>query len=1743
MAQGKIDKNIYNIVQGPNYHTYNGIDYNFHDIIFRSLMISDSIHDFCKGSRSNIEVSFLKRNLKLGYTLLKKSPSIIEEATIDQLSINTNLVFYNLGNGDEEQVLEYNPVAIKKDMSRLIYDIETRVNIFINNELTTDKYADLRSKLDDCKELFLDIEIERNADNKKVISSEIKAFFKEIYINLFKANHATPLRYLIDASNISFKSLLYKSTLSDIAYNFQQIIEETNKWDMAPTMMPDISDELKSDLSNEETKDDIRYILNYNPTNQIMNDNKYAINYDNTDINNINIEIDKTDFKNLIGNYYYCIVEAGRLKQPINGKTIPVFSENMNCFPINITSARNNVLYGAIGFNHGDKILVVISKAYRTKGENEMAVSSLGDALSGNEGNILYHKVRTIISTLYGTSSVDVLNSRIFRFIFDLKRVGDWSQIFQVFNDNDIIDDNNKIVFISLDNLAILVSKLLNINYIHTKKNEFNFGFIMRRNTLGRLNNPNDFKTLCKKIQIDSNQLHTSFNLNYNKTFFEECEVLLINLKRILLETNTYNSPYIIKTFKLKFFDRNIEPVIAKIFENIGLFIYNIFRLCIETHLNSISNYLLVKQTIDSTLTRLIGEGAQPIPQEQWEREWNTIRKLVDEQEGLLENLMILSNSLKYDDNNELTRFISEIQNIEADPKTPKYLLMKFQKKLNKTRLLNGKYDFAKSIVFIIDKLNTIISYPGSSRRPEYKDLKKNINDVYHTLININIHLPIMKPDLPPTNLFSVKQNPTILTKHNIGQNILDISDFINKEILTSKRIIDGKPNRLDEHINILNAFNDVIKKNIQYTFTNADLEYHFKCTDNTTLFQINSDDIRIIQRKLEYNEGDYQSMNLSGGAPKEYTDIPLVKPRVPISINKVGRGNQENCKLLNLKRYVTDFSDDLHPSLWSLNILNVHQLFLSNDNIDFAISTTINVSHKDPVDYAKESGVPLPIIPFNLIDIKYNQIDGNLPKIAFKFYCNIFLPNIYKYRDYLYNNGKVDSNTKNITNGLYKISHFLNYNAVKQLLTLKNINLHIPHYFSSESKYAKDALKYNSVNPFINIIDNETDNNIINFYNIYDLDFLINIFNFTNREREIEQHDLYYMSIIRFLPRNKLTQIFALDWFLHLNIFKKLLHTILMNQINASSYVNRVYPESFKASFIYSNIPEVQILSNITLAKSCLFCFSKWNINVLIDACEYDFKIGLNSLYRYLDTLDEQKYLTTSQTVSDLFNRRDDALDDSVRAVIGITPQHKESISLEDKKLSSDYNDTKLEQSMKDQINKITQTVIDECIGLTNSYRYDAIDMSVNDIIIKIVIESYRIYSRNKTYPQLLDNLYDFQGKIEYKDTFPLYNTINNPKCNIKSDLDVKYKIYQELVNETNKIRYNPETDGKLIQISDEIIKVRSRANPEFVNKEEEDVCKQKVDALSSEAIGRIFPVDAVASPSQIRETVDHHSLEEFSGLAENMQLGGAINDSTKLGFIPHENFRQIYHSLKNLFHKVIEIDEFKCICHFFDIDFPNDFNYNIHNIINYINNHFINRYFIYRQNLVLYSIIEKLETYNYDNFLKYVSLHSTIKKYADIVVSLEKKILELELDDSDCVESVKQLWLTSLSLDYYIEQYIFELYGENSILTLDRSDISIAELMKETIKTSSKQTKDIADMVESSLKKETAYGGEKMDRSKLKTLDKYHYSNLKIHAKDIQKIIENNNISKSKLEYYIDTIDKGIEANSQKRSKSNKK
>jgi hypothetical protein len=661
--------------------------------VLKYLKLADSAHDF-KGQRSETSLTMEEPFKKLNKGLPTIAPSTIEhQAQITILALADN-------------------ITEKNNLSKLINNNEYNFEITINNEL--DNITDTASITniykpanDVIKELKLNVQFDRilhgtKLKNKKFFSKSVLDYFITKYNQIYGINNK---EYLIDAVNIPISYFLSSDRNTD---TYKQLVEESNKWDMAPTSAPDDFKVGCENLNFENRKT----VWNITKSESIVTqlDGGVSTIWNNIDIQNIStvtISINSATFKNFNNsfcddtNYSYILLTQGQytIKGDNIAKIIPILTTNLTCFTVKlIVDNKENNCYGYIVFINSDNnnICLLASNAYRKNQDASIGVPSLSIYLTSPHEDL--NKV------------TQHLKCEAYTFILDIKRTGDWGQIIQVNNQYLI---NKRITLISLDYLAILFAKLINIPYIHTTVNEHFVSFTMRNAEL--VEKPSDeavYTNLKNKIE----NLINKYNSFLDKDFFAKYTEIDRALKILFVE-ETYRLPNIINKVFIK---------------NIFKFMYNVVNNVFLQHQNNINIFYQNITAYNEIITN------KPIDYKSAHLKLIQIYNDIEKKYILIENI---KDELEINtDNVKALDSLNGMSN--EDPKASLSKLDSIKKKfLFNITIMKGNMNFAKSIVFLIDKLIDLNNINSTSiERIAIRNQKiKNeiIFNIYKQILNI----------------------------------------------------------------------------------------------------------------------------------------------------------------------------------------------------------------------------------------------------------------------------------------------------------------------------------------------------------------------------------------------------------------------------------------------------------------------------------------------------------------------------------------------------------------------------------------------------------------------------------------------------------------------------------------------------------------------------------------------------------------------------------------------------------------------------------------------------------------------------------------------------------------------------------------------------------------------------------------------------------------------------------------------
>lgn len=1562
--------NIYNFVQNQPGEA----DTDINNVLL-CMKLCDNIHDFCK-VRSNINFKRIEQILNNNKYIIKNSPSTIEENTPKQLAINTGL-YEKIPPSDKHRIIEYKKITNKKIICDLLQREDNIANIILDeknlNEI--DEYS--RFVNSEITDLSLSIPVVRNLDGKRIFSIDQVNTCKGIIYNFFFPDSSNIFNFILDAANISLKKIFYKSTFTS-HISSRQITEETNKWDMASNILPDVHetyvDRIKSGKINS-------VIMFPEPMEGItIADISYDIDIVNIGIFEIVLKKPQTwdtlKFNNLIKmneNYYYALLNSEQYelrgkKELIdigfnfsNIKSIPLLSDNITCYPVNLFEASNKKYYGAMVFIAANRnIVLIVSRAYRSKTEGD----NLGvETLSG--------QITAILDAKKNEESIDLLTNHLFgslpdpikkkckiSFILDIKRVGDWAQIMQCYNNNYIIrslnaelnkpevqsskpktdeivkliKSYNNLIFISLDNLAISYSQLLNINYMHTKKSDSDVTFIMRRDKIpDTASAVNPIEVLISKSKTLDNQ----YALNFNMQFFDSC-VGLLNRFQSEISNNTIEYNDIFNRYKFGVGEKGIHTHFPIIPIYITRFIFSLIKYLFTHHLVAIAKYGYEKDNEVSLFQSFEGRDDA----DSKAKLYAELKILINKKILLLEDILNISNSIKYN-NTDINNFNTLFDGMIGRVKRDESLLNVFRLLLKKSNILRSKYDFSNAIISLIEYIDEIVKYKPTKRYSieKYRPLIINIcKKIAYICLNLNIikiiHNSQFRSLLGKDSIIDILQfnekiipDRTLLLEDQMNMYNDDTYKEINFSKLIFDKLIDEKfiheydatevihklQNYITDIIFIfeISSSSDFTINGDRFIFDRIPPVANYKDAANTEVQIFN-----FIKNEQNFNL-EYRDLisSMSGGAPTSYTINGVPPVATDLKHVKLGQMGEPVHKHLNL-----NILPDIQPQpLTVLQEEEKKRIYLTKEI----------AKHIQNISNIKEFKFPQNIT-FDIIFAIYNQNsrlsfnrysqlmysdntdinvlnNKNHVLMVSSFFVKVFQPSINKVKDLIYE--EIYALHSNLFLGLFTIKEFIN------------------RICQHDTKFQK--LGYNSLpirEKFADIVDDDNiDTNEKEFLKIYNLDFLFKLsmgYDVEIRPYLYEAHtrDNLFKEYFKLLyDKDFSDESFILEfgnlWHIHLTVFLKLIQIIKISKIVPNESQEREKQSintHFEEKTAIYNVQPVEIIKKIRPEH-----ITHYDQNLVFFAI----KIQFGFVFLQIENIEQSNQF--------------------IIEVSGMFLRNFEMYSLQ----------------------KLTPIR----------------DITLYDDLYPILVKYYSEHS-----------IVEIVSKSNiYRDTLE--------------------KGYPQ--DEYHPVIFNP---SQLTDTTDTISK---------------DVKQEIPTGLGGIAMGR--------------KAEQLHQIHTKSGKKKILK-GGLIQElkevkEAKTDFICHVNFIEIYKQLRYLYNNFSqnEFVHFKALCYYYDISIPDDLELNMIDIVKYINKQFIERYYIFRQDMVYNTIFANLEKCEYDRFLEYLNLYMEIKKYSDIVKEIEKNIITSEdTADEAFKENIEQLYITCQSLDYFIERPIYSLYGEPLLL-----------------------------------------------------------------------------------------------------------
>ena len=1253
--------------------------------VINCMKYADNIHDFCKG-RSDISFNEIENGLISEQYIIKTSPSTIEEMTSKQLTINTGL-YNKIGPKKTHSPIEYSSLDSHKIVLNLLDRKDDIAYITIKND--DEKLEDYLKFVKNVYDVNLNIPSMKNLDGKRVFAEKQRIYSKKIICDFFKnRHHLNDFSFILDASNISLKKVFYTSTTNSEPQGFTHNSEETNKWDMASNVLPPL----------EATHSNIPLL----PINTII---MYPVSQDNitSNVSSYNIDIQNIEFlkirlidsvpwesilfKKLIDvndNYFYLTIDAGKYEILLNDefasvlpnysflKSIPILSGEINCYPVHLHNSNNSKLYGVLVFQHQitNNAVIIVSRAYRTSLGDSLGVNFLSAEIKKNlSDNVTSGSINEIITHLNShifksKLKPNVKKDILLRFLLDIKRIGDWGQIYQCYNNNNFIyfleqikekiteidprrvlierllQKYNTLIFISVDNLAICMSQLLNINFIHTKKNDNEVTFIMHRTTIPATATPEqDFEYIEKK----STKLNEQFNIHLNMTFFDEC-LKMLNYYKTNILNEILNFENVMKMYNLTTHqDQEVHEKFPYIVIYVTQFIYSIIRYLVYQHMRAVANYQLLDSHVEEKIQNFKKKLVTFTFLDDNEKKQIIIdlKRCLVEKQTLLNDIFVISNNLNYN-SSDIAIFNSLFQTL---PSKKEPLLNKFRTILKKTNVFHGAFDYGMAFIKLIDIIDLIAKIKLSKFRKDYNDYRKNItillNNIGNVYKNLNIIKLVDKVSIQKYNTDELKLVDIVHLESGMkntpkysgfeqmsrdeqleqmkDSNFIDINitNFVSDKLIKKQFEKMGKEILPDELItDLIKYIQDIILINyyssdskIEINGNHYDLglientKYIDKDKNETLLFNI---DEFISYFKEKYSENLINIMQ--GGFKQTYritTDRKLATTDI-INIRQKNKIYQPKTKIGEkivslIKKFITNINNDINIGEFnfSLNMQTINNMLFEESRLSVYITRgTKQLKYKNS---------------------RADIIDINYIKIVLQYYLLVFIPTILKFKN----------NIRKIAEQNTIGGHFV--------LSLFNINKLFNTIISQHVELKKHGLNKDIIFDLENIDDKLFDDDIVSnniFLDIYDLNFLnhIMIANTTDIIPEFEEKctvdDAYdlFLQLAEFKTRDQsLITMFANKSHVHIIVFLRMIQIIKINKIVTTDdeiqHINdrmRVILEAYNYTDDYITMTIEEINKNENLLRS----ISDWDTINIYTAFAVDFGIILPSIVDLDDEL-----------------------------------------------------------------------------------------------------------------------------------------------------------------------------------------------------------------------------------------------------------------------------------------------------------------------------------------------------------------------------------------------------------------------------------------------------------------------------------------------------------------------------------------
>lgn len=520
--------------------------------LYTNLYLYEAYHDFSKarGNIGSVSTDKIKKYIGLysdtpSFPIANDEDRFIEDIdngkiyNIDGTITNITPITYNIYQTSIENLNKY-----RYEIDNKLY-LEGEIESVLNNN--------------DIIEVYFNYYKENKGKWLKLDTVKtLKALITHIFTVSSNDRH---MRFLVDTCKLNLAMIYYNTETIKNEFVYQ-IVDETNKWDMASTRknpyqitgclaidpMPlDLIDKqvtLSIPISYTKNKKEFRKI-SYNlisenllepialsiriPTEKIDS----SLDYLYTSLSGSN-----KDYKTILSSQYNCI-------------TVPTNTPNIVILLANIVykdSSRSECFSTTILLNTANKHMVLLLNPYafgksnkdnkKTSIEEELDDTNISGIFSVNEiKDLMDNTSREVYKNL---TKIHVNNMATYnKLLFDIKRSGDWSQILAIYKTKDKMNN----VFITIDRLAFEYAKLLKVPAILTSKDfgSDTYRFTIYHDRLVRLK-PEDRKKLKDQQEKDILEKELKMYIESVRKEYEQKHSLIITIWEKLKHRNFSNN-------------------------------------------------------------------------------------------------------------------------------------------------------------------------------------------------------------------------------------------------------------------------------------------------------------------------------------------------------------------------------------------------------------------------------------------------------------------------------------------------------------------------------------------------------------------------------------------------------------------------------------------------------------------------------------------------------------------------------------------------------------------------------------------------------------------------------------------------------------------------------------------------------------------------------------------------------------------------------------------------------------------------------------------------------------------------------------------------------------------------------------------------------------------------------------------------------------------------------------------------